>query len=63
MGKLILFLIIGGLIYYFFVKKPSVSKDEGEELVMCDECKTFFPKNEIISKNGKNICKECHADS
>jgi len=67
MGKLILFIIILGAIYFFFIKKPSVSekkeKTESKDLVMCDECKTFYPKEEIITKEGKNICRECHANT
>ncbi|NPA88402.1 PP0621 family protein [Caminibacter pacificus] len=66
MGKLILFLIIAGAIYFFFIKKPAVEekqKEESEDLVMCDKCKTFYPKNEIKKVDGKNICKDCYANS
>ena len=66
MGKLILFLIIIGAIY-FFLKKPKVknnaSSEESEDLIMCDKCKTFTPKNEIKKINGKNICKDCYDNS
>jgi len=64
MGKLILFLIIIAAVYFFFVKKPAVeNSEESEDLVMCDKCKTFYPKSEIKKIDGKNICKECYANS
>ena len=69
MGKLIFFLIIIGGIYYFFIKpknKPVNNTDTNEEntdLIMCDKCKTFTPKNEIKHINGQNICKECYDNS
>ncbi len=68
MGKLILFLIIIGVVYFLFFKKPKVennnsSNEESEDLIMCDKCKTFTPKNEIRKINGKNICKECYDNS
>lgn len=68
MGKLILFLIIIGVVYFLFFKKPKVENDnssneESEDLIMCDKCKTFTPKNEIRKINGKNICKECYDNS
>ncbi|WP_457562017.1 hypothetical protein [Caminibacter pacificus] len=68
MSKLILFLIIAGAVYFMFKKsnKPEVQdsdKNEDTDLIMCDKCKTFYPKNEIKKINGKNICKDCYADS
>ena len=67
MGKLIIFLIIIGAVYFFFFKKPKVvnetRENESEDLILCDKCKTFYPKNEIKNINGKNICKDCYADS
>jgi uncharacterized protein len=74
MGRLILFILIGFAIYYFFIKKPQVEEKENksqnntentnnEELIMCDKCKTFYPKSEIKKINGKNICKECYENS
>ena len=65
MSKLILFAIIAGAIYLMFKKssKKSVEEDSDTDLVMCDKCKTFYPKNEIKKVDGKNICKECYADS
>ena len=69
MGKLIIFIIIIGIIYFFFFKKTQINKtqenknDESEDLIMCDKCKTFTPKNEIIKINGKNICKDCYDNS
>ncbi|QCT94251.1 glucose-inhibited division protein B [Caminibacter mediatlanticus TB-2] len=67
MGKIIILLLIIGAIYYFFIKKPKVNneekKDESQDLILCDKCKTFYPKNEIKKIDGKNICKECYANS
>jgi len=69
MGKLILFLIIIAAIYFLFFKKPQVtqnkndSENDSEDLIMCDKCKTFTPKNEIKKINGKNICKDCYDNS
>jgi formylmethanofuran dehydrogenase subunit E len=64
MGKLILFLIIVGAIYFFFIKKPKVeNKEEDKDLIMCDKCKTFYPSDEIVKVGDKNICKDCYADS
>jgi uncharacterized protein len=64
MSKLILFLIIIGAIYFLFKKNTKPQKEEeNTDLVMCDKCKTFYPKNEIKKIDGKNICKECYANS
>jgi len=63
MGKLIIFLIILGAIYFFFIKKPAVEEKDDNDLVMCEKCKTFYPKNEILKIDGKNICKECYDNS
>ncbi len=65
MGKLIFFALIATAVYFFFFKKKEVSekKETQNELIMCDKCKTFYPKNEIKQINGKNICKDCYANS
>ena len=64
MSKIILFLIIIAAIYYFFKKSKKVEdQEENTDLIMCDKCKTFYPKNEIKKINGKNICKDCYANS
>jgi len=69
MGKLIFFIIIiVGIYYLFFNKSKPIQKEEFEnyddnDLIMCDKCKTFTPKNEIKKINGKNICKDCYANS
>jgi len=67
MGKLIIFLLIIGAIYFFFFKKPKVQnkneKEESKDLILCDKCKTFYPKNEINTIDNKNICKDCYANS
>ena len=67
MGKLIIFLIIIGAIYFFFIKKPAIinneNSEESKDLILCDKCNTFYPQNEIKKINGKNICKDCYANS
>ncbi len=68
MGKLIIFLIIIGAVYFFFFKKQKVENskkesNESKDLILCDKCKTFYPENEIKKIDGKNICKDCYADS
>jgi formylmethanofuran dehydrogenase subunit E len=66
MGKLIIFLLIIGAIYFFFFKKPKIKEEkenDSEDLILCENCKTFYPKNEIKKINGKNICKDCYANS
>ena len=70
MGKLIFFLLIGAAIYFMFFKKTQPieqnkpkKQSEDKDLIMCDKCKTFVSEDEIIKSNGKNICKDCYADS
>ena len=62
MGKIIFFLLIIGIIYILF-KKKNVTSTNSNELVQCDKCKTFYPENEVYKINGKNICKDCYANS
>jgi uncharacterized protein len=66
MAKLILFLIIIGIIYFIFKskKKKTIYKEPPvKDLIMCEKCKTFYTKNEILKIDGKNICKECYDNS
>lgn len=72
MGKLIFFLLIIGAVYFLFFKNKKPIKDfkdstensnSSEDLIMCEKCKTFTPKNEILNINGKNICKDCYDNS
>jgi len=68
MGKLIFLLLIIGGIYYFFIKKEKNIQNDKEnydenDLIMCEKCKTFTPKNEIKKINGKYICKDCYDNS
>lgn len=69
MGKLIFFLLIIGAVYFLFFKnkKPlktsNENKSDSEDLIMCENCKTFTPKSEILNINGKNICKDCYDNS
>ena len=66
MGKLIFFLIIIVAVYFLFFKRPkqinsSNSNDtDSNDLIMCEKCKTFTPKEEILNIKGKNICKDCY---
>jgi formylmethanofuran dehydrogenase subunit E len=53
-ARLILFAIIAFAIYYFFFRKKE------EEFIMCDECKTFYPSDEMIKVGKKYFCKECY---
>jgi uncharacterized protein len=62
MGKLILFVIIIFGVYYLFFRKKDI-KNDTDELILCERCKTFYPQDEIININGKNICKDCYANS
>jgi len=66
MGKLILFILIGVAIYFFFIKSREVTKKEDSEeneFVQCAKCGTFVLKKEMKEKNGKLLCKDCYADS
>jgi len=70
MGKLIFLIIIIAGIYYFFTKtkkdfpkENTKNSEDNTDLIMCDKCKTFTPKNEIKQINGQNICKECYDNS
>ena len=67
MGKLIFFLFIGIIIYFLFFNKKGIKHHpkkedniENKELILCDNCKTFTPEEEIIKIDNKNICKECY---
>ena len=57
MGKVILFAIIGFVIYYFLKNKPK--KEDNNDLILCKKCNTFYPKEEMIGE----ICKDCYANS
>lgn len=60
-AKIIIFVLIIGVIYYFIIpkfksKKPS---DSGESFVECSKCDTFVELKDSTLRNGKYICKEC----
>lgn len=60
-AKVIIFVLIIGVIYYFIIpkfksKKPS---DSGESFVECSKCDTFVELKDSTLRNGKYICKEC----
>ncbi|WP_024791424.1 PP0621 family protein [Lebetimonas sp. JS032] len=64
MGKIIVFLIIIGVVYYMFRPNKKIKKDNDEnEFVQCENCKTFVLKKDAKFKNGKYYCRECDADS
>jgi len=64
MSKIILFMLIGVAIYFFFIKSREVTQKENEnEFVQCDNCSTFVLKKEMKEKNGKLLCKDCYANS
>ena len=65
MGKIIFILLTIGIIYMLFKKKQVDEKEEinSNDLIQCDICGTFYPQEEISKMHGKNICKECNANS
>jgi len=66
MGKLILLIIIGIIIYFFFIKSKELKNektDENTEFMQCEKCGTFVLKKEMKEKNGKLLCKDCYANS
>ncbi len=66
MGKIILFIVIGLAIYFFFIKSREVTnkeKNDENEFLQCDNCKTFVLKKEMKEKDGKLLCKECYENS
>jgi hypothetical protein len=36
-------------------RKPLV---EGQELVLCLQCQSYFPKTEVVSSHGNYFCRE-----
>jgi len=65
MGKIILLILIGVAIYFFFIKSREVTKktDDENEFVQCDKCGTFVLKKEMKEQNGKLLCKGCYENS
>ncbi len=65
MGKIILFILIGIAVYFFFIKSREISdnKENENEFIQCDNCNTFVLKKEMQEKNGKLLCKDCYANS
>ncbi|WP_257874535.1 PP0621 family protein [Helicobacter sp. 11S03491-1] len=63
MRFLILILIIGGIVWYFFLRKsPKKPKNnhEAELMLECCECGTYVSSKEAISYNDKYFCsKKC----
>ncbi len=64
--KLLIFLVVGYLIYYFFFRggkitmqdKESDSADS-ETMVECSSCKTYISIKESKLIGDKRYCKEC----
>jgi len=63
MGKIILLILIGVLIYFFFIKSKKEINEDENEFMQCEKCKTFVLKKEMKEKNGKLLCKECYDNS
>jgi len=66
MGKLVLILIIGAIIYFLFFKKtlPKESdkpkKMNDDDMVECSRCGVYVNIKEAVIKDGKYYCsKEC----
>jgi len=67
MGRLLILLAIGALVYFLFFKdkKTEIKEKNGDEneFVQCENCKTFVLKKEMKEKNGKLLCKDCYDNS
>jgi len=63
MSKLILFVVIGIIIYLFFIKSKEIKDENKDEFIQCKRCKTFVLKSEMKEKDGKLYCKECYENS
>jgi len=66
-GKLLIFIIIGVMVYFLFFKK-SLSNKENEkpkkldesDMVECNKCGVYVNVKEAIIKDGKYYCsQEC----
>lgn len=66
--KIIVFLVLAFVIYYFFIRKlltkekDKSTKNDGaiEMMVECDNCGIFVSSKEAILSNGKYYCsKNC----
>lgn len=60
-AKIVIFVLIVGIIYFFILpkfrtKKPS---SDGESFVECAKCDTFVELKDATLRDGKYICKEC----
>jgi uncharacterized protein len=66
LGKVLLLLVIGFLVYVLFkgFMKSSVKKDEegkrieGEDLVQCAQCGVQMPKSDAVAKEGGFTCRD-----
>jgi len=67
MGRLLILLAIGALVYFLFFKdkKTEIKEKNSDEneFVQCENCKTFVLKKEMKEKNGKLLCKDCYDNS
>lgn len=60
-AKVIIFVLIIAIIYFFIIPKFRSKKPSGEEqsFVECSKCDTFVELKDSTLRNGKYICKEC----
>ena len=63
MGKLIIIILIGIVIYFFFIKTKQVKEKSDGEFIQCDKCGTFVLQSEMKEKNNKLLCKDCYDNS
>lgn len=62
--KLLLFAVVGYVIYFFFFKNGGfskrINKDDSETMVECAACETYISVEDSIIKDGKHYCSnEC----
>ena len=60
-AKIIIFVLIVGIIYFFILPKFKTKKhtNDGESFVECSKCNTFVELKDSTLKGGQYICKEC----
>ena len=66
MGKVVLLLVIGFIVYVLFkgflkssVKNAQEEKRiEGEDLVQCAKCGVQMPMSDAVAKDGSFVCRD-----
>ncbi len=46
-----------------FIRRSQITKQHtisSKDMVQCVQCKTYIPKDDAISSNGKNFCSQQH---